>query len=58
MLTDRGSGGRKMSIYCSAGIEMPFGKINNSGERGQDGGRVGGHARPLPQTQQKSTSTE
>ena len=27
-------------------------------DRGQDGGGVGGHARPLPQTQQKSTSTE
>ena len=33
-------------------------KISNqqfNWERGQDGGGVGGHARPLPQTQQKKS---
>ena len=29
-----------------------------AGERGQDGGGVGGHARPLPQTQQKKSTSK
>ena len=32
---------------------VPQTYFKNRGERGQDGGGVGGHARPLPQTQQK-----
>ena len=34
-----------------------FLKSHNQRRR-QDGGRVGGHACPLPQTQQKNTSTD
>ena len=34
-------------------IQHPFLIKNFQQERGQDGGGVGRHARPLPQTQQK-----